>query len=656
MSSPATAASNSPPQQTPTGLSGRVGSRLRVQRATLPAVFLTALLTTALSGCASTDVLRSGQRAESQDDYDRAVIEYTRALQSRPNDRRLRKALERAKLRAAEDHFGRGRRLTALGRHEEALVEYQMAFELNPSSGDIDKQLRETRRKVQTKVKLLREGQTELEALIDRARDLAPPGLDLPQDIELPDSLVFRSTCSRDIFSALGKFANINIIFDPTFRDTSLSVDLRNASLKDALDSVAAATCNFYRVGTSQTVTIIPDTPAKRREYEEEVVQTFFLSNADLAETIELLRLVIDLRRLAPVNATRAISIKDTPERVAAAAKLIKAIDKARPEVIIDVELLEVNRSTLIDYGLQFASPGSPGIDGQLDVNRPLLTLEDLQNVTAADVFVANVPGLFYRLLKSDANTRILANPRLRTSEGLSAQARFGERVPVPVSTFVPIAQGGVAQQPITSFNYENIGVNIDISPQKHHDNDVSLTLNVEISNISGTGYGDLPTFGNRSITTTIRLRDGETNILAGLIRDDERDTLAGVPGLSDLPLIGRLFARNTRETQETDIILTLTPHIIRVLDLTEEDLRPFRVGRDASSPLLDLPAPPPPPLELQPPAPQQQLPVPPDVPPRRPCTDPAACSVRPVSSAAHQSSSTATCAPSDRRRSTKCP
>ena len=619
MSSPATAASSSSSQQAPTGLAGRVGSRLLVHRATLPAVFLTALLLTTLSGCASTGPLRSGQRAELQNDYDRAVVEYTRALQSKPNDRGLLQALERAKLRAAEDHFGRGRRLTAVGRHEEALVEYQMAFELNPSSGDIDQQLRETRRKVQTKIELLREGQTELEALIDRARDLAPPGLALPQDIELPDSLVFRSASSRDIFSALGQFANINIIFDPTFRDTSLSVDLRNASLENALNSVAAATRNFYRVDASRTVTIIPDTPAKRREYEEEVVQTFFLSNADLSETIDLLRLVIDLRRLAPMNATRAISIKDTPQRLAAAAKLIKAIDKARPEVIIDVELLEVNRSTLLEYGLQFASPGSPGIDGQLDVNRPGLTLEDLDSLTKADVFVANVPSLFYRLLKSDANTRILANPRLRTSEGLPAQARFGERVPVPVSTFVPIAQGGVAQQPITSFNYENIGVNIDITPQTHHNDDVSLALHVEISNISGTGFGDLPTFGNRSITTTIRLRDGETNILAGLIRDEERDTLAGVPGLSDLPLIGRFFARNTREAQETDIILTLTPHIIRVLDLTEEDLRPFRVSRDASSPLFDLPPSPPPPLELQPPVPQQQPPIPPDVPPDAP-------------------------------------
>src|SRR5438093_9874600 len=125
--------------------------------------------------------------------------------------------------------------------------------------------------------------------------------------------------------------------------------------------------------------------------------------------------------------------------------------------------------------------------------------------------------------MKSDANTRTLANPQLRTSEGIAAQARFGERVPVPVTTFSPIATGGIAQQPITSFQYENIGVNIDITPRTHHDDDVTLAVELKVSSISGTGFGGLPTFGNREIKTVIRLRDGETNMLAGLIRDDER-------------------------------------------------------------------------------------------------------------------------------------
>jgi len=153
----------------------------------------------------------------------------------------------------------------------------------------------------------------------------------------------------------------------------------------------------------------------------------------------------------------------------------------------------------------------------------------------------------------------------------------------VPVTTFAPIAAGGVQTQPITSFNYENIGVNIDITPRTHHDDDVSLAIKIQVSSISGTGFGGLPTFGNRAVSTTIRLRDGETNILAGLIRDDERTVLHGVPGLSDLPVIGRLFGRNQRQTKETDIVITMTPHIVRVLDLTEEDLRAFRMARDTS-------------------------------------------------------------------------
>jgi len=340
---------------------------------------------------------------------------------------------------------------------------------------------------------------------------------------------------------------------------------------------------------------VIPDTPAKRREYEEEVVRTFYLSNADLKETMDLLRLVLDARRISPTTATNALTIKDTPERIAAAARVLSAIDKARPEVIIDVELLEVNRTKLKEYGLQLASPGSPGLDGSVSV-RPdpsgSVSLQTLRNLTQSDILFAGLPSLYYRLLKNDTSTRTLANPQLRTTDGTTAQARFGDQVPVPVTTFAPIATGGTAQQPITSFNYQNIGVNIDITPRTHHDDDVSLNLKISITNISGTGFGDLPTFGNREINTIIRLHDGETNMLAGLIRDTERQAMSGIPGLSDIPLIGRMFAHSEKSTEQTDIILTLTPHIIRILDLTEADLRPFRVGRDSIGPLVDLPPP----------------------------------------------------------------
>jgi general secretion pathway protein D len=382
-------------------------------------------------------------------------------------------------------------------------------------------------------------------------------------------------------------------VFDPTFRDAPIAVDLRNASLEDALTSVAGATRTFFRVTAPKTIIVIPDTPAKRREYEEEVVRTFYLSNADLKETMDLLRLVLDARRISPITGTNALTIKDTPEHIQAAARVISAIDKAKPELIIDVELLEVDRTKLSEYGLQLASAGSAGINGSVGVDQGTtssINLRTLRNLTQSDILLANIPSLYYRLLKSDTNTRTLANPQLRTIEGTPAQARFGERVPVPVTTFTPIATGGTPQQPITSFNYENIGVNIDIVPRTHHDDDVTLQLKIAVTSISGTGFGGLPTFGNREINTSIRLRDGETNMLAGLIRDDERTALDGIPGLSDVPIVGRLFAHNTKTVDQTDIILTLTPHIIRVLDLSEADLRPFRVGRDSLAPLAEVP------------------------------------------------------------------
>ena len=559
-----------------------------------------------ISGCATTSALRSGENAETAQDYDRAIVEYTRALQADPDNRSARQGLERSTLRSAQEHYTRGRRFHVAGRLNEALVELQLAAELNPNDATVQQLLDTVRGEVRAGAAVARDGKTQLETLIERSQHLQPTGLALP-DIKLPTSLTFRDASSRDVYTALARMANVNIVFDPQFRDQPVTIDLRNALFADALASLSTATRNFYRVTAQQTITVIPDTPAKRTEYEEEIVRTFYLSNADVKETLDLLRIVIDNRRLAPITATNALSIKDTPERVAAAGSLIAAIDKARPEVVIDVELLEFDRTRLREYGLQLASSGSAGIDGQADINREGFTLRDLQDISNSGVFLTNVPGLFYRLLKADTNTRTLANTQLRTSEGMPAQARFGERVPVPVTTFSPIATGGVAQQPITSFNYENIGVNIDITPRTHHDDEVSLALKILVSSISGTGFGGLPTFGNREISTVIRLRDGETNLLAGLIRDDERNVAAGIPGLSDLPVVGRLFAHNRRETQETDIVLTLTPRIVRILELSEEDLRPFRVGRTGTTgATIDLP------LSVEPPgAPPQPSPPP---------------------------------------------
>lgn len=571
-------------------------------------LFVIALI--AFSGaCATANAFKRGEQAERRQDYDVAIVEYNNVLRKDPDNRDAKLSLERAKMRASVDHFQRARRFAAAENLEQALIEYELAAELNPTSSEIQEQLQTTKLQLKAKLAVARGGKTELQTVIERTRDLPPAGYELPNDVKMPGTLILRDASSRDAFLTVARFGNISLIFDPTFREAPVSVDLRNASLETALSALADATRTFFRVTAQRTVLVIPDTPAKRREYEEEVVRTFYLSNADLKETQDLLRIVLDARRISPTTATNAITIKDTPERIAAAARVISAIDKARPEVIIDVELLEVDRSRLLEYGLQVASPGSPGINGSISVSPAggaATTIATLSNLTQADLLVSGLPSLYYRLLRSDVNTRALANPQLRTTEGTPAQARFGERIPVPVTTFVPIAQGGAQQQPIVSYNYEDIGVNIDITPRMHHNDDVTLALKVAIRSISGEGFGGLPTFGNREINTMITLRDGETNMLAGLIRDDERKTVDGVPGLSDIPMLGHVFSHNKIETTQTDIILTLTPHIVRVLDVDEGDLRAFRVGRDSIAPVSEIALP----IELQrPPAAQPPLP-----------------------------------------------
>ncbi len=444
-----------------------------------------------LTGCITSAALRDARRAEERQDYDTAVVEYTRALQRDPNNTNARTGLQRARLRASQDHFTKARRLLAGGQLEQAAAEYKLAAEMNPDNPVLLEELEQTQNQLRAKIAINRDGKTDLEALVDRMQTQRLPGLDVPAE-PLPDELIFRDSPNQVIIRALAQLAKVNVVFDPAFRPQNISIEIRDQTFAEALQSITGSTQTFYRVTAPRTITIIPDTPAKRREYEEDIVRTFYLSNADLKETMDLLRIVIDARRIGGIQGTNAITITDTAERIEAAGRLISMIDKARPEVLIDVELLEVSRTRLIEYGLQFASPGSTGINGAADVNKPGLTLNDLKNLTGSQVLMTNVPALYYRLIKEDAATRVLANPQLRSQVGMSAQAQFGERVPVPVTTFAPIAAGGVNQQPITSFNYENIGVNIDITPRTHMNNDVTLALAISVTSISGDGFGGL--------------------------------------------------------------------------------------------------------------------------------------------------------------------
>lgn len=573
----------------------------------ITAAFILVLGAAGLSGCAANRDLTRARQADELRDYDASVAQYAKVVREHPTNQTAILGLERAKLRASDAHFVRGRRLLAIGRYEDAALELQIASDLNPTNSDAERELRSARAAVRARLAAPAEGTTALEAVLARGRDMAA-GNTLP-DMKLPGQIATGAQAtSRQLYLAIARMANLSVIFDAGFPDAPAPVAMLNdMTVKQALDAVARTTRSFYQVTGPSTITVVPDTPAKRLEYTEEAQRVFFVQNANLTQTIEAMRQVSDIRSLAPITGINAFVARDTPERLRAAAALLSAFDKAPAELVVDVEILEVDRTKLMEYGFQLASPSSDpatapsGLNGALQIDETNLTLQSVRNLTRSNVLLSGIPALYYRLLKTDTNTRTLANPHLRMSDGVTATAAFGDEIPTPNTTIGAIAAGGVNTVPITQFVYKKVGVNISITPRVHPSDDVSLVLDIELSNFQGTGFGGLPTFGSRKVTTTLRLKDGETNILGGLIRDDERYVKDGIPGLSDVPGLSHLFTRNRKEATETDVVVMITPHIVRGLNVTEGDLRTLQLSREGGGgAMMSLPP------EVQPAVPKQ--------------------------------------------------
>jgi general secretion pathway protein D len=565
---------------------------------------LSAIVTLSL-GCATSTAFRAGEKAERLGDWDRATLEYSKALREKPESLDARLALQRAKRRSAETHISQGRRLAARGLYKDALEEYQLALDLDGSQPALIAEMDEVRKNRNAGLM-----PKSMAAVKLSARERSLPGLEIEPALDTPMSFKFEGADVKEAYKTLGLVVGVNFVFESTMTSSPVTLELKNAPFEQALKALSMTSRTFVRVIDPKLIQVIPDTPAKRRDYEDQIVKTFYLSSADLKEVVDVLRISLGARRVAPLASGNALTINDTPEKIAAAERIIEALDKRHGEVVVEVEILEVNRQKLLDYGIEINSVNGIGLASQIDPGvlggafpdvSKVITLEGSQPYKKSNIIVSGLPGIIYRLLRTDGSSRLLANPQLRVTEGQTATARFGDQVPVPVTTFSAIATGGVAQQPITSFEYKNVGVNIDIKPRVHHDGDVTLELKLEISSLGPAGYNDLPTFSNRTVSSVLRLRDGETSVLAGLITDRESTSLSGLPGLADIPLLGRLFGRNQKDALETDIIMTISPRILFKPELTESDLKSFSVGSESSPLLFEVPPAAQPPL---PPAP----------------------------------------------------
>ncbi len=550
------------------------------------------------AGCTSHQNFRQGEIAAQLGKWDDAVLHYMKALEDDPGNITYRASLLRAKIKASQGHFEKGQEFEEAGVLERALVEYQQAVQLDPTNQYAAAQLEHVHRAYLAQKQS--RGLETIEQMKQKSRGARPQPPVLNPRSDKPISLEFPQPVSIFyIYRALGQAFGINVLFDPNLRDQEISIDLKDVTAQAALETLMRAGGHFYKVMDEHTIIIAQDTPQNRRTYEDLVIQTFFLSNSEVKDMLTILRSLIDARKIATNEQLNAIILRDTADKVKVAERIIEANDKSKAEVVVDVELLQINTGRLRELGvslssysigqsLDFGTSGGGGTGtGGTGTTPPGIRLSDLEFINQSN-WLLTIPSFLYNFVKSNTDAQLLAKPQLRITEGEKASLVIGDRVPIPLTTFNTQnvgGQGGII--PITSFQYTDVGIRIDLEPRVHHNQEVTLKIKVEVSTINGqvqgSGGQSQPIIGTRTIDSVIRLQDGETNFLAGLIRTDENSSDRGLPGLSEIPLLGRLFSNKRNENQRTDVILTLTPHIIRNAEITEDDLAPIWVGTEAN-------------------------------------------------------------------------
>ena len=537
-----------------------------------------------------------GKKAETLQDYDAAFVFYQKAAKADPYNANYKIKLNRVRFEASELHVKRGVELRKQGDLQGAAGEFQRAQAIDPSSPVADQELRKT-------VEMIAEKNRVADAAAELPIDPnEPPLAAMPPEIKPLSRGPINLKMSNDakiVFDTIGKLAGLTVIYDPDFPARRITVELNNVTMEQALEIVSLETKAFVKPVTENIIFVIPDQVQKRRDYEEQVVKTFYLSNTlqpqDLTEIVTGLRQLLDLKRLQQLNSQYAIIVRDTPDKLLLAEKLIRDIDKAKPEVVVQVEVLEARTDRLRDLGIL------PGQKATIEINPNTsssnnatsnITLNQLRHLNGGS-YAVTLPSLTANAVLTDSNTKIIQNPEVRSVDGQTAKLRIGDRIPIATGSFSSgigtVAGGGVGGiSPLvnTQFTYLDVGVNIDLTPRVHPNRDVSLKLKVEVSaHTSDVAIGGItqPVISQRVIEDDIRLKEGEVNIIGGLVQRTESKTLEGWPGLAKLPLLRYLFSHDKTEHQEDEVLIVLTPRIVRIPEWTKANLRPLYSGSETN-------------------------------------------------------------------------
>lgn len=552
-------------------------------------------------------LLNKGIKAEARQDYEAAYEFYKEAYEKNPDDLRYRVPFERTRFLAAASKVRRGQKLREQGKLQEALQQFVQAVDVDPSNDLAQQEVRRTeeiiKRQGEPETKPQQGPPPEEDPLRERLEKAGGP-VQLTEITNVP--LTFKANNdSKAIYETVGKIAGINVLFDPDYTSRKLSIDLQGVTLQQALDIVALESRTFWRPVTPNTIFVAADNTGKRRELEQSVIKTFYLGNVasatDIQDVVNTIRTILEVQRVQQVPSQNAIVVRGTPDQLALTQKIIDDVDKSKPEVVVDVVVAQVRHDKVRQLGLLPPQNASVALQGTNTTTTPSTTgtgtttttttgsgtslnFNDLQHLNSTN-YSFTISPITAQLLYNDSNTKILENPQIRAADGIKASLAVGDRIPIATGSFgTPLGIGtGVGALGVnTQFQYLDVGVTIEITPHVHPDGEISLKATLTISNQTGTstiGGISQPIISQRKIDHEIRLKDGEANLLGGILEDQVTLNSSGWPVLSKIPLLKYLFSQEDKERHTNEVIFILVPHIVRGQLLSHMNTRALDVG-----------------------------------------------------------------------------
>src|SRR6266478_4088692 len=567
-----------------------------------PAAIILLVVAISLSAAASANSLfKKGKDAEARQNYEQAYEYYKQAYDLKPKDLAYRAAYERLRFYAGASHVKRGQLLRDSGKLDEALAEFQKAVEVDPSSPIAQQEIRRTQQMIDAAKAPGPKAATPAPSGLEQRVQEAQGPVELATISNIPITLKLTED-TKVIYETVGKLAGINVLFDPDYTSRRVKIELNGVTLEQALQIIALESKTFWRPVTPNTIFVASDTPAKRKDVEQSVIKTFYLANlsqpTELQDVVNALRQILEISRIQPLPSQGALVVRGTPDQIALAEKLVGDLDKARPEVIVEVAIMQVSRDKTRNLGISPPTSATVALQNNINTTTSTATtttsssstsgtanqinLNRLGNLKATD-FTVTIPPATATALFSDSSTKLIQNPQIRAVDGQKASLKIGDRVPVATGSFQP-GIGGVGINPLvnTQFQYLDVGVNIDITPRVHAGREVTLKISLDISSVTGqSNIGGIsqPIIGQRKIEHEIRLKEGEVNLLGGILENQDIKSLSGIPGLAQVPILKYLFSQTNTEHKENEIVFALIPHIIRGQELSDLNQKALQVG-----------------------------------------------------------------------------